>query len=137
MNENRDCFKNKECEKKGDMKPQAKLYLKKDEMQGVFGDGKWELLKAIQQCGSIQQAAEMLGRGYRKAWEDIKRAEKGFGKQLVIKKRGGCDGGATSLTPFGAHLITKWDQYRTKVAQSLSLHYKTILQEIVEMDEKG
>ncbi|MBD3243119.1 MAG: LysR family transcriptional regulator [Chitinivibrionales bacterium] len=105
-------------------KPFAKLYLSSEMLEGVFGDGKWELLKSIAEEGSIQRAAERLGRGYRKAWDDIKRAEKGLGKSLVSKRRGGANGGETVLTPFGTRLLKSWERYRHDIDKAVHRAYR-------------
>ncbi len=101
------------------MEPRAKLYILSDEDEGFFGDGKWRLLMAVKEHGSIQEAARVLGRGYRKAWGDIKSTEEGFGRAIVKRKRGGATGGATELTEFGLRLLDAWDKYRTEVESSM------------------
>jgi molybdate transport system regulatory protein len=97
------------------MEPHAKLYSLSDEDEGLFGDGKWRLLVAVKEHGSIQEAARALGRGYRKAWGDIKNVEEAFGRAIVRKKRGGSTGGATELTEFGIRLLAAWNDYRNEV----------------------
>ncbi len=116
------------------MEPGARLYLSADGAAGVFGDGKWRLLAAVKECGSIQEAALVLGRGYRKAWGDIKRTEQGLGRRLVMKRRGGPDGGSTSLTEFGERLIAAWTRYREEVVNSMESAYSIYLEGVVEGD---
>lgn len=105
------------------MKPNIKLYLTKDCIQNVFGSGKWHLLVAIQQYGSIQNAAKSLGRSYRKAWGDIKQAEIGLGKKLIVTSRGGKSGGEAKLTDFGSELLLKWNDYYTAIESSMKQAY--------------
>ena len=97
------------------MEPHAKLYILSDDEESLFGDGKWRLLMAVREYGSIQEAARALGRGYRKAWGDINSAEVAFGRAIVKKKRGGVSGGATELTEFGVRLLDAWEKYRADV----------------------
>jgi len=97
------------------VKPHAKLYVSSASTEGVFGEGKWNLLQAIQDHGSIKKAAAALGRSYRKAWGDVKKAEAALGKDLVIKKRGGADGGGTDVTSYCRQLLDAWDAHRKTV----------------------
>ncbi len=55
------------------MEPGVKLYINTDERDGLFGDGKYLLLKSISELGSLRKASIKLDWGYRKAWEDILR----------------------------------------------------------------
>jgi molybdate transport system regulatory protein len=97
------------------MRPKQKLFISSHDTEGVFGDGKYRLLKAVEDEGSIQRAAARLGRSYRKAWGDIKRAEEGLGRSVVSRSRGGAEGGATVLTQFGHDLLRAWEAYREEM----------------------
>jgi molybdate transport system regulatory protein len=114
------------------MKPRAKLFIFDREREGMFGDGKYELLKTIAEEGSIRKAAGKLGRGYRKAWGDIERTEKALGKRLVRKRRGGSAGGATELTEFGRFLVERWEMYRQKVSSCMEEAFEEYLGKIIE-----
>lgn len=116
------------------MRAKAKIFVSSDDMEGVFGDGKWHLLKAVEKYGSIQKAAESLERGYRKTWGDIKRAEEGLGKHLVSKSRGGNTGGSTTLTEFGLALVEAWDLYRKSIRNCLRNSYSKHLKQLMESE---
>lgn len=109
------------------LNPHCKLFLSGKSLDGIFGDGKYCLLKAIKDTGSLQKAAEQLGRGYRKAWGDIRRAEKGIGKKLVITERGGVEGGNTRLTEFACKLLDSWELYRIAVSGHMKTNFNKIL----------
>ena len=113
------------------MEPHAKLYLLSEEEEGLFGDGKWRLLMAVKEHGSIQEAARSLGRGYRKAWGDIRSAEASFGRAIVKKKRGGAEGGATELTEFGVRLLDAWEKYRNDVRLRMNEAFEEYLKPII------
>jgi molybdate transport system regulatory protein len=116
-----------------DISPRVKLFLSSTLVDGAFGGGKWRLLKAIEEEGSLQRAAASLGRSYRKAWGDIKRAEEGLGRALVARTRGGSHGGGTTcLTEFGKQLLEAWDEYHTAVRRDATQHYKHILEPIIK-----
>jgi molybdate transport system regulatory protein len=113
------------------VKPQAKLYLAAGTIEGAFGGGKWRLLDAVRREGSIQRAAESLGRSYRKAWGDIRRAEEGLGRRLVVRSRGGPGGGRTVLTEFGIKLLAAWDQYHSSVIEGVHRSYQEHLAPVI------
>ncbi|MBD3418860.1 MAG: LysR family transcriptional regulator [Chitinivibrionales bacterium] len=102
------------------IKPNCKLYISTEQDKGAFGDGKYLLLKAVKQHRSIQLAAQSLGRAYRKAWGDIKRAEQGLGRRLVTTSRGGSTGGESALTEFGDALLTAWEHYQSEVRNDVN-----------------
>ncbi len=114
------------------MRPGIKLYLQDDEAGGIFGDGKYRLLLAIREHGSLQEAARSLGRGYRKAWGDIRKAERALGRQLVRRERGGSAGGSSELTDFGLRILEAWKKYRVSVDEGIDKAYDRHLRELVE-----
>jgi molybdate transport system regulatory protein len=78
--------------------------------EGRLDDKLVKLLSGIQETGTIRSAAESLGLSYRKAWGDIRKAEKFIGFLLVEKVRGGKDGGLSRLTLDGVELVEAFDQ---------------------------
>lgn len=71
----------------------------------VAGNGKVNLLKMIDELGSIQKAAEKMGLSYRHAWGMIKKMESRSGLKLVKTVVGGKEGGGASLTTCGQELV--------------------------------
>jgi len=63
------------------------------------------LLRAIDQSGSINQAAKQVGLSYKGAWQIIERANNGAPKTLVNTATGGSKGGGTRLTEAGRSLL--------------------------------
>lgn len=114
------------------MEPRARLFLHETGADGLFGDGKWDLLEAVREYGSLQTAAKTLGRGYRKAWEDIRKVEVSFGRKVVVRSRGGPSGGSTELTEFGARLLEAWKQYRADVSVGMNRAYDKYLKELID-----
>ena len=64
-----------------------------------------ELLKAIENCGSINQAAKNVGLSYKGAWQMIERANNLAPKVLISTATGGAKGGGTCLTSAGQALL--------------------------------
>jgi molybdate transport system regulatory protein len=119
----------------GTIRPRVKLYLSTDEIDGVFGPGKLLLLRAIEREGSLSAAARSLGRSYRKAWGDIKRAEEGLGRRLVTRSRGGRERGMMRLTGFAVALAGAWERHYKSVKEAAERSYGKFLKEIVEWGE--
>ena len=78
-----------------------KLWLSSEDAEGVFGDGKWRLLKSIDAEGSLRAASRLLHISYRKAWGDLKKAQRCLNIPLVEKQRGGTLGGPGLLCQPG------------------------------------
>jgi len=104
--------------------PRFKLWLSTEEAEGVFGDGKWRLLQGIEDYGSLKAAAESLGISYRKAWGDLKKAEKGLGVRLIEKRRGGSGGGETSLTETGKKWVAAYGHFRRKIEKQIEEEFR-------------
>lgn len=113
--------------------PQFKLWISVPKAQGVFGDGKWRLLDAIEQCGSLRAAAETLGISYRKAWGDLGKAEKYLKVRFIDKQRGGSGGGESHLTDLGRRWVAAYRRFRSDIEaatqKSFDKHIAPLLQE--------
>jgi molybdate transport system regulatory protein len=81
------------------------------------------LLKAIDQCGSINQAAKQTGLSYKGAWQIIERANNLAPKVLISTATGGSKGGGTCLTAAGQGLLklfTRLEQQHQQFLQQLN-----------------
>lgn len=92
--------------------------------EGVFGDGKWRLLKAIDKTKSLSAAAKSLGMSYRKAWGDLQKAERCLGIRLSERTRGGMAGGSTRLTEAGRIWMEAYSWFRSRVEKAVSEAYR-------------
>lgn len=72
---------------------------------GILDSRMIALLQAIDQNGSINQAAKQVGLSYKGAWQIIERANNGSPKMLVSTAIGGNKGGGTCLTDAGRAFI--------------------------------
>jgi molybdate transport system regulatory protein len=100
-------------------KPGFKLWLRGDDPKEVFGGGKWRLLMAIHQEGSLRAAAAKLGISYRKAWGDLKKAENALGVTFLERRRGGSDGGETLLTEAGRKWLKEYGRFHDRVEKAV------------------
>lgn len=107
-----------------------RVWLYRDGLPGVFGDGKAQILAAIADTGSLNLAAIRLGMSYRKAWADLRKAETCLGVPLVERSRGGPGGGGTILTPTAQRLLAAWQAFAADLDTYLFTHLARLQQEI-------
>lgn len=84
----------------------------------AFGFGLCEILRAVDQAGSIKQAAVDLGKSYRHIWGRIKQAERVLGRSLVETHVGGKDIRRSSLTPAARQLVEQFLSFRARMMQA-------------------
>lgn len=114
------------------LKVRFKLWLNTQSAEGVFGDGKWRLLKAIDSKGSLSAAAEALGISYRKAWGDLKKAQEALNIALVEKQRGGILGGQTTLTEQGKKWVKAYTRFRDDTEKAVEKAYEKHIRKLVD-----
>ena len=112
--------------------PKCKLWFSTKNDEGVFGDGKYQLLKAIQKTGSLKAASLSLDISYRKAWGDLKKSEKCLGIKLINKIRGGVDGGKTVLTLEGKKIIKAYSKYAGTIKNQIEKSFKLFVKELLQ-----
>lgn len=95
----------------------------------VFGAGKSLILKAIDETGSINQAAKKLNMSYRHAWSYIRSVEKRLKKQLIIKIKGGVGGGGAILTPYAKQLLEKFDTLEREIISTANQKFEELFLE--------
>ena len=114
------------------LKARFKLWLNTKDAEGVFGDGKWRLLKTIETEGSLKKACELLHISYRKAWGDLKKAEDCLNVALLERQRGGNTGGHTALTEQGKRWLEAYSRFRRDVQDAVEEAYKKHIKGIVK-----
>ena len=72
------------------------------------------LLKAIDEHGSINQAAKQMKLSYKGAWQIIERANNLAPKMLINTATGGSHGGGSSLTASGRALLELFNQLESR-----------------------
>lgn len=70
-----------------------------------LGDTRIRLLEAIDQHGSISQAAKAVPLSYKAAWDAVDAMNNLADEALVLRATGGRNGGGTQLTDYGRKLI--------------------------------
>ncbi len=112
----------------------AKIWLE-NENQKVFGDGPWDILKRIEQTGSIRKAAAEIKMSYSQAWRLIRMIETNLGFAVLEKKAGGSGGGHSKLTPQAAKLIAAYGNFRSAAENSLDQLYQQHLAPLICEDK--
>jgi len=107
-----------------------KIWLESALGEGIMGDGKWRLLEAIDEKGSLSAASIALNISYRKAWGDLKKAEALLGTLLIDKQRGGAFGGTTNLTEYGKKYLALYKSFHKKLDTVFNKEFEAFLNEI-------
>jgi molybdate transport system regulatory protein len=96
--------------------PRVKVWLEADDCY-AFGYGLSLILQAVDQAGSIKQAAADLGLSYRYVWGRIKEAERALGRQLVETHVGGKGPQRSALTPEARQLLADFLELRGRMIE--------------------
>ncbi len=75
----------------------------------LLGEGRVDLLKAIENTGSLSKAAKSLNMSYKKAWSLIDAVNKRAEKPVISTKIGGKGGGGAQLTSYGKSLVKAFE----------------------------
>jgi molybdate transport system regulatory protein len=89
------------------MKINFKVWLEEDD-HVLFGEGRRQLLQAIEDHGSLVRAARMMSMSYRAAWGRLKASEKRLGFQLAEKNTEQGKKGGLHLTRRGKALLDEY-----------------------------
>ncbi|MDR2018423.1 MAG: LysR family transcriptional regulator [Syntrophobacterales bacterium] len=82
----------------------------------IFGQGRTELLRAIDECRSLNAAAKKLNMSYRAAWGRLKASEERMGLKLAEKD---ASAGGMRLTDDARQLLLSFEQLEGEVASFL------------------
>ena len=112
------------------MQPEYKIWFSSPDGVGILGDGKWKILKKIEECGSLVGACEQLGITYRRTWNDLRKIEKMLGFNLLETIRGGQEGGSTKLSPEGRRLVKSFDVFHRRMDKIMKKEFERLLNEL-------
>ncbi|TWI28085.1 molybdate transport system regulatory protein [Paracoccus sulfuroxidans] len=91
------------------MENDPRLSLRLHFTQGLtFGRGKADLLRLIDEQGSISAAGRAMNMSYRRAWALVEEMNLAFNQPLVDSSRGGAKGGGAQLTPTGRQMLADY-----------------------------
>jgi len=95
-----------------DVRPKSKISLTREEP--FFGPGTAELLTLIRQTGSVRTACDTMGLSYSKAWRMIRGMENATGCTIVLRFKGGKDGGHAEVSPEGEDLLARYTAFEAE-----------------------
>lgn len=95
------------------MKVITRLIFLNNEDEKFFGEGPYQLLKKVEETGSLHAGAKNLGMAYSKATKLLHNAEESLGFPLTVRKIGGKSGGGSVLTEEAKDFMSRYEAYRT------------------------
>jgi molybdate transport system regulatory protein len=98
-----------------EMKIRHKIWLERNE-KTIFGKGREELLRSIDELHSLYAAAKKLNMSYRAAWGRLKASEARLGVKLTCSDG---QGKGMHLTPEAKDLLEKFDRLEHDVESFL------------------
>ena len=110
-----------------------KIWLETQDQLGILGDGKWVLLKAIDETGSLKAAMEKLNLTYRKTWNNLQQIEERLGFPILETTRGGADGGNTCLTEEGRRIVKAFDNFHNEFDVLINQAFDKFKKELEEI----
>lgn len=78
------------------------------------------LLYGIMQNGSLSKTVQQLNMSYQHAWNMISDMNKSAASPIVIKRRGGIDGGGAELSNYGMEIIKEYQMIEQQVMKMIN-----------------
>jgi len=85
-----------------------------------FGQGRAELLRLIDELGSIKQAVDRFEMSYRNAWGYLRELEKAAGFRLLERQPGGSRASGTRLTAKGREFLDRYDRFERSLEENVA-----------------
>jgi molybdate transport system regulatory protein len=111
---------------KEDISVRVKLWLEIDG-KPFFGEGRFQLLKGIDQYSSINQAAKAADIPYRKAWSYLHAMEKRLGTKMLNTQVGGPHGGGTRLSEEAKEFLTGFEHISSYLERFVEKEFSDFL----------
>jgi molybdate transport system regulatory protein len=110
------------------MRPKYNLWIEVDD-EVVLSTWRVDLLKAIEETGSISAASEEMSVPYRRAWQRIHEMEERFGETLVTTEVGGARGGGAQLTTLAKDMIMRFQAFSSGLDQEVRERFERAFKE--------
>ena len=89
-----------------------------------LGAGRAQLLRLIDERGSLRQAAAEFGMSYRNAWGYLRQLERAAGFRFVERTPGGGPRGGMRLTAAGREFLTCYQKFSRGLEQAARRHFE-------------
>jgi molybdate transport system regulatory protein len=110
---------------KQDLRPQIRIMFRK---AIAMGPGKADLLRAIDETGSISAAARQMQMSYRRAWLLVDTMNQVFKSPVVVTLTGGKAGGGAAVTEFGKEVLARYRTMEEKASASVARELRNFAQ---------
>jgi molybdate transport system regulatory protein len=95
---------------------EAQISIKRDGV-AFLNPVKTALLKEIVQSGSLSAAAKKLNVSYQHAWTMINEMNRTAPEPLVVKQRGGANGGGAEISEYGKRIMKEYQLINETVSK--------------------
>lgn len=102
----------------------SKIWIEDTQGNVVFGLGRYRMLEAIEQTGSLQAAAAQMKMSYKALWLRVRASEERMGSSLVVRK-----GRGSGLTPFAKNLMKQFRRLQLIVHRESDEVYDSLMSE--------
>ena len=99
-----------------------KIWIEDSRGKVIFGLGRYRILDAVRNTGSMHAAAKDLHMSYRAVWMRIRRSEKRIGKSLIVR-----EGKGSRLPPFAENLMKQYRRLLSVVQAETDEVYETLI----------
>ena len=108
---------------KKQLEVRSKVWL---ELEGrpFLGEGRVAMLRAIDRCGSIINAARTTGISYRRIRGALRDMEAAIGRPLVQIHRGGEEGGGALLTEAAYELLESFEKCTNELQKEADVRFE-------------
>ncbi|MFN0199851.1 MAG: winged helix-turn-helix domain-containing protein [Planctomycetaceae bacterium] len=114
------------------IRPRVKIWLEVDG-EHAFCAGMCHILESIEECGSIKEAATMVGLSYRHVWSRLKEVETALGIPVVNAHVGGHGKRRTTLSDAGLCLLKTYKHLQAEITAASDACAKTLKAELARL----
>lgn len=107
------------------LRPRIKVQIALEDT-AFFGPGPANLMRKIQQCGSVHRACEEMGLSYSKGRRLLRAIEAALGTPVVDCTQGGAGGGSAALTAGGETLLERYEEFERRVQRHAAEEFSAL-----------
>jgi len=108
------------------LRVKSKIWVENEDGKLVIGEGRLRILEAIQEVGSMNQAAQKLRQPFRAVWGKIRATEERCGFKIVEGTREG-----STLTKAGVDLLDTYIRLRNNCGSYADQQFKELFEQFL------